>query len=600
MKRSRSPRPSWPPAEALAVLLLVVGTVVAFAGVLDNGFIDDFDDDEYVTNNQHVLGGPTMDNIVWAFTAFHSHNWHPLTWISLQLDAACFGPRPWGFHFTNLLLHIASTLLLFAALRRMTHAVWRSALLAGLFAVHPLHVESVAWVSERKDVLSALFWFLTLLVYAGYAQQPSTARYAAVVACVALGLMAKPMFVTLPFVLLLLDFWPLGRLGKAPHAPPPQHATSPARASVGFLVAEKLPLLLLAAGCAVLTVAAQEHIVQDTTEFSLPERLGNAVVSAVAYLWQALYPASLGLFYPHPHHSLPWWQIGGAALLLVSISAAVLIQMKPRPYLLVGWLWYLGTLIPVIGLVQVGLQARADRYTYLPLVGIFIAAVWGLAETADRVRVRKTVVGVATACLLLVCVGLTYTQVGYWRESPTLWRHTLKVTEGNFLAHFKIGMHCLENRDLAEAERHLQAASDLRPQMASPLGGLARVRKYQRRPDEAIALLHQALEKDPTLAAAHRDLADLLLVKGDWQQAIIHLSAAIQAQPSDTPAQLRLVVALMQLGRVDDARACCEAALARLDQSGVDAPRLRRDLQQLLSQLRGPAPAPPGGSSRSR
>jgi hypothetical protein len=589
MKPSQSARRSWPPAEYVAALLLAVGTLVAYGGVLGNRFIEDFDDDDYVTHNPHVLGGPTPGNIGWAFTAFHSHNWHPLTWISLQIDAAGLGPRAWGFHLSNLLLHTGSTLLLFAALLRMTGAVWRSALVAGLFAVHPLHVESVAWVAERKDVLSAFFWFLTLLVYAGYAREPAAARYATVVACMALGLMAKPMLVTLPFVLLLLDFWPLGRLSTG-QPPPHRQTTSPGNVSVGWLLVEKLPLLLLAAGCAVLTMAAQERIVQETTEFSLLARLANAVVSTVSYLGQALYPVHLAFFYPHPHNSLPWWQVGGAALVLIVISTAVWLQRKARPYLLVGWLWYLGTLVPVIGLVQVGLQAHADRYTYLPLVGVFIAVVWGLAELADRLRVGTTMVGGAAACVLLVYICLTHAQVGYWRDNLTLWRHTLEVTEGNFLAHFKLGMHSLRARELAEAERHLQAASDLRPQMASPLAALAIIRKLEDRPDEAAALLRQALEKDPTLAAAHRELAALLVMKREWEPAIYHLKEAIRLQPADIAARLPLAIALMQVGRMDEARARCAEALRRLDEAGEEAPRLRKDLQNLMRQI--PAPPP--------
>jgi Flp pilus assembly protein TadD len=578
------PRPFSLPAKYLAALLLAAGTLLAFAGVVRNGFIDDFDDDEYVTGNPHVVGGLTAANLAWAFTAFHSNNWHPLTWVSLQLDAACFGPGAWGFHCTNLLLHTAATLLLFAALLRMTGAVWRSAVVAGLFGVHPLHVESVAWVAERKDVLAALLWCLTLFVYAGYARRPALARHLGVVACVALGLLAKPMLVTLPCVLLLLDFWPLGRFAAVAPAIPPG-ATPRRTAPILFLLAEKVPLLALAFGGAALTVAAQQHIVQDLAEFSLPSRIGNALVSCVVYLAQAVYPVHLGFFYPHPHGALPWWQVGGAAVLLVIVSIAAILQVRSRPYLLVGWLWYLGTLVPVLGIVQVGLQAHADRYTYIPLVGIFLAGVWGTSEAMDGLRLRTAVKAATAGAVLLVCIVLTMVQVSYWYDSPTLWQHTLEVTDANFLAHFKLGMHCLRADDLDAAASHLETAHDLRPQTAAPLGGLAQVRKRQGRLDDAITLLRLALEKDPSLAATHRELASDLLLKGQWQEAAAHFQESLRVKPHDPSARLSLAFALVRLGRLDDAAAACAAALGDVGDA-PEAPALQGEVLHQLGQVR--------------
>jgi tetratricopeptide (TPR) repeat protein len=578
-------------ADVLAAVLLVLVTLMAFWGVVRNGFIADFDDDEYVTHNPHVLDGLTRDNVIWAFTAFHSHNWHPLTWLSLQLDATSFGQGALGFHLTNLLLHVASTVLLFAALRRLTGATWRSALVAALFGGHPLHVESVAWVAERKDVLAAFFWFLTLLLYAGHARRPSLLGYLGIVLCVVLGLMAKPMFVTLPCVLLLLAFWPLRRFPGMQSASLPGEKIAIPQASLRLLIAEQLPLLALAAGCAVLTVAAQEDIVQATREFSLTSRISNALVSCVVYLGQALCPVRLGFFYPHPHDSLPAWQVVGAGLLLVAVSVVVVRQVVSRPYLLVGWLWYLGTLVPVIGLVQVGLQAHADRYTYIPLVGVFLGGVWYVAELLERRRASATIKVALASGVVLACVGLTMVQVGYWHDSRTLWQRTLEVTEGNFMAHFHLGMHCLRQHKLAAAEEHLQAASHLRPQMGKPYAALAQVRKLQRRPDEQMALLRLALERMPTLSLARIDLALLLLQRAEWQEVATLLEEGLRIEELGPAGRLYLSIAFIRLGRLDEARKFCAAALEHLG-SGREWQALRGELLYQIGQIHARQGAP--------
>ena len=338
------------------------------------------DDDQYVYENPQVARGFTAQGIVWAFTHFHSANWHPLTWLSHMLDCQLYGlNHPGGHHLTNVLLHAASAILLFLVLRQMTGDLWPSAFVAALFAIHPLHVESVAWVAERKDVLSGLFFMLTLAAYVGYARRPfSLLRYLLVTVLFALGLMAKPMLVTLPFVLLLLDYWPLGRIGAAvPQSP--QQARLPRQSSLALrrVLLEKLPWLVLTAASCVVTRFAQQTALVSTERLPLPSRIANALVSYVAYLGQFFYPVGLAVLYPYPQSTLPIWKIVGALLLLVGISLAVLACRRKCPYLLVGWLWYLGMLVPVIGLVQVGDQSMADRYTYLTQIGLYIALAWG-------------------------------------------------------------------------------------------------------------------------------------------------------------------------------------------------------------------------------
>jgi tetratricopeptide (TPR) repeat protein len=383
-------------AVCVALLALTAGAMGVGCW---NGFTN-YDDTDYVTTNQEVRAGLSAAGLRWAFTSFHAANWHPLTWLSLQLDATLFGPEAaWGYHLTNLLLHAANVLLLFLTLRRMTGAVWRGAAVAALFAVHPAHVESVAWIAERKDVLSGFFWMLTLLVYAWYAERPGWRRYLVVLAAFALGLMAKPMVVTLPCVLLLLDYWPLRRLaGLRPAAK---------------LVLEKLPLFALTATACVVTMAAQKDAMSSLERLPLSERLMNTAAAYAAYLGELFWPTKLAVLYPHPHGGLTQAEAGRAVVVLAAVTALALLAWRSYPYLIVGWLWFLGTLVPVIGLVQVGAQSMADRYTYLPYVGLFLALVWGAADLAARRPLPVRSALVPAALLLGACLPLA----GLWLQS---------------------------------------------------------------------------------------------------------------------------------------------------------------------------------------
>ncbi|MFL5339967.1 MAG: glycosyltransferase family 39 protein [Gemmataceae bacterium] len=399
-------------------LLLVASTLAVFGRCLANEFVN-YDDPQYVTDNPHVKEGLTLDGVRWAVTSTDYLNWHPLTWLSLQLDTELFGLEPWGFHLTAILLHAADALLLFLILRQTTGALWPSGFVAALFALHPLHVESVAWVAERKDVLSTLFGLLAIAAYLRYVEQPGWRRYLLVLLAAALSLTAKPMWVTLPGVLLLLDYWPLGRLQKS---------------STRTVLLEKVPLLALAATAGVLTVFAQHRggAVESLELFPWDQRVGNAVVSYIRYLGMTVWPEGLAPFYPHPRGNLPVWPDIGAAVLLVTITTVVLALRRRCPYLVVGWFWYLGTLVPMIGLVQVGEQARADRYTYLPLIGIFIIVAFGLSDLLRSRRFPRALLFAAAIAVILACATLTWKQIGYWHDSRALWAHAVAVTADNY------------------------------------------------------------------------------------------------------------------------------------------------------------------------
>lgn len=426
---------------------LVVATVIAFEPVRNNKFVE-YDDDVYVTENEHVKNGIRPVSVIRAFTTPDAGNWHPLTWLSHMLDCELFGLNPFWHHLSNLLFHIANTLLLFLILKKMTGSVWPSGFVAAAFALHPLHVESVAWVAERKDVLSGFFWMLTIAAYILYARRPSLIRYLLVVLFLCLGLMAKPMVVTLPFVLLLLDYWPLCRFGQ-PYQNRDEKDLSRsqsggvyyAKSSFWRLVTEKIPLFALVAASAVITFIVQQGAgaMKPGDRFSLSVRISNALVSYIGYILKIFCPIRLAALYPHPGGNLPVWQPIVSAVLLAGITAIVIYLGRHRRYLPVGWLWYLVTLVPVIGLVQVGSQAMADRYTYLPSIGIFIIVAWGTAEFFSGWRYRKIVFRLTAGVVLAVLLILTRIQVGYWRNNSTLFGHALDVTKDNFIMHNNFG-----------------------------------------------------------------------------------------------------------------------------------------------------------------
>ena len=488
----------------LISLVLILLTTAAYGPIWRNDFIN-YDDNVYVTGNDHVKAGLSPKGIAWAFTSTEALNWHPLTWISLQLDYQLYGLRAWGFHLTNLLLHTANSLLLFGVLQQMTGAVWRSALVAALFALHPLHVESVAWIAERKDVLSTLFWMLTLAAYLRYVRRPSVLRYLLVMLTLALGLMAKAMLVTLPCVLLLLDYWPLGRFQRNnDETPMTNDEGSPKPQDRGpssfglwhyfvirrwsFVIWEKVPLFVLAAACSAMVIFAQQRggALESLEQLSLSSRVSNALVSSVQYIVKMFWPSGLAPFYPHPRESLSWWQAAGAGLLLISISALALRLAGRRAYLIVGWLWYLGTLAPVIGIVQVGEQAMADRYTYVPLIGLFILLVWAIADLAAPWPALKVMLLPTTAGALLICLVLTWLQVRIWHDSRSLWEHTLRVTAGNYVAENNLGFTFLQEGNMPEAERHFRQAVRIKPDYARAYSSLGLALDKQEKIPEAI------------------------------------------------------------------------------------------------------------------
>ena len=495
-------------------------------------------------------------------TSFDAANWFPLTWLTHMADYQLFGMESGWHHLTNVWLHSLAVLLLFAALKRMTGARWPSAFVAFLFALHPLHVESVAWVAERKDVLSALFWFLTLWCYARYVERPGAGRYLAVLVAFCLGLMAKPMIVTLPFALLLLDVWPLER------APRPWRWNA---AAWKPLLVEKLPLLALAAGASMLTFLAQRHggAVAPLAGIPLALRLENGLVSYVAYLGDMLWPAGLAVLYPLPH-ALPVWEVAAAGLVLVGISLAVARQFPPRPYLAVGWCWYLGTLVPVIGLVQVGSQSRADRYTYVPMIGIAIMLAWGAAELADRrPRARKAVIAAACAACA-ACLPATWFQIQYWASSETLFRRALQVTGNNFTMHNNLAEYYLQEGRNEEARVQAAEALDINPYYLDAHVNLASALSHLGRPGEAEAEYRKALAIAPSSVEAHSGLGAALAVEQRPAEALPELQLAVRLKPGYADGHYNLGKALAALGRSPEA-ANEFAAATRLEPGHADA-----------------------------
>ena len=546
--------------ELLICLLLVLIVLVVFLQGVKNDFTN-FDDNQYVTENQHVQAGLTWKNLVWAFTTTHAANWHPLTWLSHMLDCQLYGLNPAGHHLTSVLLHSASTVLLFLVLLWMTGARWHSAFVAALFAVHPLHVESVAWVAERKDVLSTFFWMLTLWAYLGYTKRPGVKPYLLILLPFALGLMAKPMLVTLPCVLLLLDYWPLRRLelgqsgtGQPPASQPSTIAKKPGPQAFRLLL-EKTPLFLLAAVSSVVTFIAQKGggSVKDLQAYPFEIRIANALVSYVKYMVKMIWPQNLAIFYPHPGQRLPMWQAGLACMLLVVVSIAVIRAMRRRPYLPVGWLWYVGTLVPVIGLVQVGAHAMADRYTYVPLIGLFFIISWGVPDMLGSWRYGKPALASAATSVLVALMVCASLQVKHWKNSLTLFEHALRVTENNYLAHLNFGAALVDQGKVEEAITHYHRSLQIAPNYAKSYNNLGLALEQQGKNDEATANYLKALQIDPDYAVAHNNLGVVLARTGEFDKAIAHYYHALNLKPEWVEVYNNLGNAFLMQGRFDQA-----------------------------------------------
>jgi protein O-mannosyl-transferase len=539
-----------PKTKILVVYVaLMVATLLAFWGVTGADFIH-FDDRTYVAENSHIQGGITLDDFKWAFTTFHAANWHPVTWISHMLDVQFFGLNPHAHHGVNLLFHLANTALLFFVLHRMTKALWRSAFVAALFALHPLHVESVAWVAERKDLLSTFFLLLTLCTYALYTERRRTSRYLAVLLSYGLGLLAKPMLVTLPFVLVLLDYWPLGRFESKPgkfllpdrqksgkkhtkKAAPPEEQPESWRAALGRLLLEKIPLFVLALVSSVVTFLAQRQggAVQPIENLSLSLRIENALISYCVYIGKMLWPTHLAFFYPY-QKSWAVWQVSGAVLFLLAITALVLRSAKSCRYALVGWFWYIGTLVPVIGLIQVGDQAQADRYTYIPLIGLFIIAAWFFPELFKKWRYRNQALVLLAAGILLACFGSTRMQVRHWQNSFTLSEHALNVTGNNaFVYHFRGNAYAAQG-NYKQAIKDYDRAIQIKPGWAQPYTNRGSAYESMGNPTQAIEDYDRAIAIAPKAALTFYNRGNARIATGGYRQAIKDYDRAIEINPN--------------------------------------------------------------------
>lgn len=536
--------------DFLISLLLAFFTVAVYWQVNDFEFVA-LDDDAYVYDNRNVQAGLTQGSIHWAFTTHHTGNWHPLTWLSHMLVCHFHGSNPGAHHLFNLVLHLANAILLYLVLRIITAAPWRSGFLAALFALHPMHVESVAWISERKDVLSAFFWMLTMLGYAWYVRHPSIGRYLLVALFFVLGLLSKPMLVTLPFVLLLIDFYPLERYkpGATDRA-----GVSGQGVSIQRLILEKIPLFALAALSCIATFLAQkaEGAVGTLQATSLYERTANAAVSYVDYIGKMFYPADLAVLYPFPS-TIPAWKIIGACLLLAAITAAAFRVRRDHPYFIVGWLWFLGTLVPVIGLVKVGVQSMADRYTYIPYIGLFFMIAWGAPGLLKQRKELCRFLFVPAVACLAACAILSFNQAKLWKNSRALFEHTLKVTSSNWLVHLSYGIVLLDQGDTQEAAAHCSKAIKIRPDYDKAHFTMGMVRERENKLEEAVDHYRAALQINPKFELAHNNIGIVLARQGRTDEAVAHFHEALRIKPDFERAHYNLGIALLEQGKVDEA-----------------------------------------------
>jgi Tfp pilus assembly protein PilF len=553
-------------SELLIAAALAVATLAVYGQVITHQFIS-LDDDLYIRDNQMVTGGLTLKGMAWAFTTFHAANWHPLTWLSHMVDSQVFGLNAGGHLFVNALIHVSNTLLLFFFLKRVTGARWRSAIVAALFALHPLHVESVAWAAERKDTLATFFGLLSLLAYARYAAATSWKRYALVALWLGLGLMAKPMLVTWPFVLLLLDYWPLRRLEWQP-------ADGIRRFAKAWvpLIREKLPLFCLVAVSMVLTYAAQSHggAVRGFVDAPLSLRLSNALVSYAKYLLLTVWPSGLGVYYPFSPAGVPAWQLAAALVLVATMTAIALREANKRGYLITGWFWFLGTLVPVIGLVQVGGQAMADRYHYIPSIGLFVALVFGVADLAIAWRIGRVSVAAVSAAVLLLFGSLTALQISRWRDSMTLFEQTLSVTSDNLVIHYNLGHVLGQQGKYDEAVPHFAEALRIKPDFFDALINMGVTLLEQGKSAGAISYYHRALGVEPDSVKAHMQLALALIKQEKGDDALQQVYKALELAPNDPDIRTNLGLMLARQGKLSEATAQLNEAL-RLNPASAEA-----------------------------
>jgi len=544
-----------------AVVLVIVAAVLAiYSRTAHHEFIE-LDDDKYVYENAHVKGGLTLDGLRWAFTTGHASNWHPVTWLSHMLDCELFGPDPGRHHLVNVLLHAGNAVLLFLVLSRFTGAVWKSAFAALFFAVHPLRVESVAWIAERKDVLSTFFLLLTLLAYFRYCRRPSAGRYLAVFCLFALGLMAKPMLVTLPPVLLLLDYWPLRRTGRSGVENVSRGAGDIPRPVAGKarlvrLVVEKLPLFALSAASSAVTLAVQKSggAVGTLEAYPLGTRTANALVSYAAYLLKTVWPARLAVLYPYHPISLFSWKAVSSAAVLAIITLGVVRSARRYPFLFTGWFWYMVTLVPVIGFVKVGVQSMADRYTYIPGMGLGVIVAWGVPEAVKRIRRGGGIPAAVPVTVLCIYAVLARLQVARWHDTGALFEHTLAVTADNVMIHDNYGVYLVKRGRYEEGRKHLEAALRLNPEYYESYNNLGIYYARRNELGKAVEMYGEALRLKPDFAKAHNNLGNALSRLGRLDEAAAHIKKALEISPDYPEAHNNLAAVLVRQGRFEEAR----------------------------------------------
>ncbi|MDM8517114.1 tetratricopeptide repeat protein [Desulfobacterales bacterium HSG16] len=552
--------------DLLICLFLVIATLAVYVQVRDFSFIN-YDDPLYLHDRPHVLVGITLDGVIWAFSNIDASNWHPLTWLSHMLDIQLYGMNSGQHHINNVLFHIANTLLLFFVLTRMTRDLWQSSFVAALFALHPLHVESVAWVAERKDVLSTFFWFATMWMYIRYVEHPEINRYLHVLLCFALGLMCKPMLVTLPFVLILMDYWPLRRSS----------------------ILEKIPFFVLAFILSGVTFFIQKSrgAVVPLEAHPFDMRLINALVSYANYLYKMLWPHELIVIYPHTG-TLSLWEAGLACLLLTSISILALCNVKRTPYFAVGWLWYLGTLVPVIGLVQVGVQAMADRYTYVPLIGIFIMIAWGFPDFLKiynkqiKNSIRKITIVISAISILAACMTVTWFQIQYWRNSVTLFQHVIDVNPHSALAHNSLASGLYQAGKSDEATHSYTEALRIDPEQFYSYFGLGILYINQGKVDKAIENFTRVLSINPGHLNSHLNLGIIYINNGNFNKAVEHYTRALSINPESFKTHTNIGFALNQIGKIEEAIAHFQYAL----KINPDCEPARNNLDKALETIK--------------
>lgn len=558
-----------PPSNARPAFFLICGLLLGiiwlvFGQTLGHDFIN-YDDPTYVYQNPKITGGISLGSMAWAFTHVHAENWHPLTTLSHMTDCQFFGLRPGWHHFVNVMLHCAAAILLFFVFERMTSAVWASGFVAAVFAIHPLHVESVAWIAERKDLLSGVFFLLTLIAYLQYVRKPSVGRYLTMSILFVCGLLSKPMLITMPLVLLLVDYWPLDRFSNS-------------RSTITRLFVEKILLFVLSIASSIATLFAQQQSLGSTEHLPIEWRLENAVVSYVAYVGQMFWPTHLAPFYPHPESGLSLLTILGSTALLVAVTAIAFMMRQKHPYLLTGWLWYVVMLLPVLGVVQVGWQARADRYTYLPEIGVCLAFTWLIVDFCGKWRKHRTILVVAAA-IIAVLTWRAWVQTSYWKNSEALWSRTLEVTQDNDVAHNNLGAALLQRGLVDEALPHFQLATNLRPGNASAQDNLARIFRKKGRIEEAITHSRKLIELQPKNVEARDMLGALLLQQGKVEEAITQWRGVLEIQ-ADSYAQnsLAWVLATYPEAAIRDGVTAVKLAQAAVELSGGNNPIALRTL----------------------